>query len=41
MVGHGSGVHENATDALTNALSKARRGTPRLYAKNLKNLILG
>ena len=33
LVGHGAGVHEHASAALSSALSGSRRRTPALYAK--------
>jgi hypothetical protein len=41
LVGHGPGVHENAAETLKRALDGARRRTPRLVYKNVKNLVLG
>jgi hypothetical protein len=41
LVGHGEGVHEDAAAALADALSGSLARTPKLYGKNLKNLILG
>lgn len=41
LVGHGAGVHEDAAQALSDAVSGARARTPGLYMKNLKNLVLG
>lgn len=41
LVGHGDGIHENATEALQSAVDQSRVRTPGLYAKNLKDLILG
>lgn len=40
LVGHGPGVFEDATAALEGALTGARRRTPRLYAKNLREFLL-
>lgn len=39
-VGHGPGIDENASRALTDALSGTRLRTPGLYLKNAKNLVL-
>lgn len=41
LVGHGEGVHEDAAAALSDAISGSLARTPKLYGKNLKNLILG
>lgn len=41
LVGHGAGISENATEALSNAVSGARARTPGLYVKNLRKLVLG
>jgi len=41
LVSHGSGIHEDATGALRDALSGARGRTPRLYLKNLKSFLPG
>lgn len=40
-VGHGRGVHEDATRALRKAITGSRIRTPQLYAKNVKKLFLG
>ncbi|GAB3422402.1 hypothetical protein GCM10027435_27070 [Haloparvum alkalitolerans] len=39
LVGHGEGIHENATEALREALSGSRRSAPRLYAKTVRSLL--
>lgn len=36
LVGHGAGVTSDASRALSDALSSARRGAPRLYAESLR-----
>lgn len=41
LVGHGDPVLGDAAPALADALSNARRRTPRLYAGTLKSLIFG
>jgi hypothetical protein len=41
LVGHGDGVHENATEALHDAVANSRSRTPALYGKITKNLIFG
>ena len=41
LVGHGAGVHEDATTALHEAVAKSRARTPALYGKITKNLIFG
>jgi hypothetical protein len=41
LVGHGAGVHEDATRKLRDAVDGARRRTPQLVYKNVKNLVLG
>ena len=41
MVGHGAGIHEDASSALSDAVSGARMRTPGLYVKNLRKLVLG
>lgn len=41
LVGHGPGVHEDATAALEESLSGARSRTPSLYLENLKMLLPG
>lgn len=38
LVGHGSGVFDNAAAALDDAIDGARRGLPRLYAKTLRSM---
>lgn len=40
-IGHGPGIHEEATEALEDALDGARRRTPSLYWKNLTGMIFG
>jgi len=40
-VGHGEGIHENASDALQDALDGARRRTPWLYLGTAKRAIFG
>ncbi|MFC7222383.1 hypothetical protein ACFQKF_04425 [Halalkalicoccus sp. GCM10025322] len=39
LVGHGEGITEDAPAALRTALSSARRNTPKLYAKSLRNYL--
>lgn len=39
LVGHGRGVLDDATRALTNALDGSRRRTPKLYAQNLRLML--
>ncbi|MXR41663.1 hypothetical protein GRX01_09980 [Halobaculum sp. WSA2] len=39
LVGHGSGVHRNAADALKRALGGARRGAPRAILGTLPELV--
>jgi hypothetical protein len=39
LVGHGAGIHEDATRALDDALSGARGRTPGLYLKNLRSFL--
>lgn len=39
LVGHGPGVSENVSEVIEDAISGARVRTPRLFIKNLKNLI--
>jgi len=41
LVGHGAGVDEDASQALSNAVSGARARTPGLYLKNFRKLVLG
>lgn len=41
LVGHGAGVHEDATTALHDAISGSRAKSPGLYAKALKDFVLG
>lgn len=41
LVGHGSGIHENAPATLDDALSGARARTPGLYFKTLKTFLPG
>ncbi|WP_224269134.1 hypothetical protein [Haloprofundus salinisoli] len=41
LVSHGPGVHENASEALTDALENSRRRTPSLYGKTLKMMVSG
>jgi len=41
LVGHGGGIHEDATGALQDALSGARGRTPGLYLKTLKTFLPG
>ncbi|WP_224336171.1 hypothetical protein [Haloprofundus halobius] len=41
LVGHGAGIHENATAALADALENSRKRTPSLYAKTLKTMVSG
>ncbi|MFB6299390.1 MAG: hypothetical protein ABEH65_03945 [Halobacteriales archaeon] len=39
LVGHGSGVFEDATEALREAIDGSRRRAPRVYARNLRQLV--
>lgn len=39
LVGHGRGVFDDATEALRDALSGARRRSPRLYAQTVRELL--
>ncbi|KTG10439.1 hypothetical protein AUR64_12815 [Haloprofundus marisrubri] len=41
LVGHGEGVHENASEALADALEHSRKRTPSLYGKTLKMMVSG
>lgn len=41
LVGHGAGIHENATALLRDALSGARGRTPGLFLKTLKTFLPG
>jgi len=41
LVGHGHGILDDATEALTYALKGARSRTPGLYAKNVKSFVFG
>ena len=41
LVGHGPGVSEDAPEALSDAISGARVRTPRLFFKNVKDLVIG
>jgi hypothetical protein len=41
LVGHGAGVHEDATAALQDAIAGSRRRTPRLYGSIVKNAVVG
>lgn len=41
LVGHGTGVHEDAAEALHDALSRSRSRTPALYAKIGKEFVFG
>jgi len=41
LVGHGHGIMDDASGALTDALRGSRGRTPGLYVKNLKSLVLG
>lgn len=41
LVGHGPGVHENATAALEDALDGSRRRAPQLLFKTVKDTLLG
>ena len=41
LVGHGAGVDEGASQALSNAVSGARARTPGLYLKNFRKLVMG
>ena len=36
LVGHGEGIHDDATAALVNAVATARRGTPRWLRHQLR-----
>jgi len=40
LVGHGTGVFRHATEALADGLAGSRRRTPRLFAGNLRELLL-
>lgn len=39
--GHGRGIHDGATNAINNALGRARWSAPRLYAESVNHLIFG
>ncbi len=41
LVGHGKGIHDDATAALDDAISGARGRTPGLYVKNLRMFLPG
>jgi len=41
LVGHGGGIHENATEQLRDAVEGARGRAPALYWKNLRMLVSG
>ncbi|MFD1588579.1 hypothetical protein ACFR9U_16495 [Halorientalis brevis] len=41
LVGHGAGIHDDASKALSDAVAGARARTPGLYLKNLRKLVLG
>jgi hypothetical protein len=41
LVGHGTGIHENADAALSEALSESRRRAPSLYAKAARLFLSG
>jgi hypothetical protein len=41
LVGHGAGVFEDATPALTDALQGARRRIPKAYANVFREMVLG
>ena len=41
LVGHGHGIMDDASGALSDALRGSRGRTPGLYVKNLKSLVLG
>ncbi|MFB6083050.1 MAG: hypothetical protein ABEJ94_02255 [Halorientalis sp.] len=41
LVGHGTGIHEDAAEALHDAVSGSRTRTPALYAKIGKELVFG
>lgn len=41
LVCHGDGVHDDTSRALADAVSNARRRTPRLYGQILKNTLVG
>ena len=41
LTGHGEGIHEDAEAALSDALSGARKRTPRLYAKTAREMLFG
>jgi len=41
LVGHGAGIHEDAARALEKAVSGSRTKSPGLYAKTLKEFVLG
>lgn len=40
LVGHGHGITEDASDALTDAVRGARERTPALYLENLRSFVL-
>jgi hypothetical protein len=39
LVGHGAGVHDDATAVLDDALDGARRRTPRLYLETARDML--
>lgn len=39
LVGHGSGISENAPEALRDALNGSVKRTPKLYVQNLRNIL--
>lgn len=41
LVGHGEGIHEDASTALGDAIDSSRSGAPALYAKTAKEFIFG
>ncbi len=41
LVGHGEGVHDDATRAVRDAVRNSRRRTPALYLKTLREFVLG
>lgn len=41
LVGHGAGVHEDASEAIRYALRGSRRRAPRLYAETVRSMVLG
>ncbi|MFC7154820.1 hypothetical protein ACFQPA_05040 [Halomarina halobia] len=41
LVGHGEGVHEDATRAVRDAVTNGRRRTPALYARTVREFVFG